>query len=425
MSFIGTSVVAVTDTKGRVSYAITVQSPLWAQGIDYFKSKGEVEANRQMHRVTQGVGRLFVGKSFERPDILWKELSSDTEGIAKEITGVDNLSATYPRNASVGIDAALWGLHVQEVGAKTLDDVIPEECRNYLSSHHTELIAIPLFSYAMKRRDVRKEVEENGCKLAKFKLRYAPEKGKKAITPRQSAGIDRQRAEMLCDVTDGISTKYTESGRIPIYFDANMGYTHEMVVALFETVKDCGRLGDVIILEEPFKAGHTENFRRYFREYGVRVAADESAHSAEHAMEQVRDRGALYVALKPIAKTISETFMTIAAISEYNQTVPEAEKVLCFCADLTVSPPLVPHSKAFSRRLAALHGMTTGAFETNGRQYLKNWEKLMTRLPLPDAEWVRPVDGVFKLGPEYDRNELRCMFEIHPSYLNKIGKTEG
>ena len=62
---------------------------------------------------------------------------------------------------------------------------------------------------------------------------------------------------------------------------------------------------------------------------GVRIAADESAHTDEDAIKRI-EMGYQAIALKAIAKTLSMTMKIAQAAFERN--------VPCFCADLTVNP---------------------------------------------------------------------------------------
>ena len=70
---------------------------------------------------------------------------------------------------------------------------------------------------------------------------------------------------------------------------------------------------------------------------GLRIAADESAHTDEDAIRRI-EMGYSAIALKAIAKTLSMTMKIAQAALE--RGVP------CFCADLTVNPILVEWNKA-------------------------------------------------------------------------------
>ena len=105
---------------------------------------------------------------------------------------------------------------------------------------------------------------------------------------------------------------------------------------------------------------------------GVRVAADESAHTDADAARRI-ELGYGAIALKPIAKTLSMT-LRIARLA-HEKGVP------CFCADLTVNPILVDWNKVFAARLAPLPGLSLGLVETNGHQNYRNWEAMRRHHP--------------------------------------------
>ena len=58
------------------------------------------------------------------------------------------------------------------------------------------------------------------------------------------------------------------------------------------------------------------------------------------------------------------------------------KKIPCFCADLTVNPILVDWNKNIAARLAPFPNINIGLQETNGHQYYKNWNTMMTYHPL-------------------------------------------
>ncbi|MBQ6914889.1 MAG: L-alanine-DL-glutamate epimerase, partial [Kiritimatiellae bacterium] len=100
------------------------------------------------------------------------------------------------------------------------------------------------------------------------------------------------------------------------------------------------------------------------------------------------------MALKPIAKTLSVSLAVAAAAKR--RGVP------CFCADLTVSPPMVEWNKAVAARLDAFPGIRgIGLVETNGEQNYVNWERMRLSLSRPDAAWTRARGGVFELDADY------------------------
>ena len=71
------------------------------------------------------------------------------------------------------------------------------------------------------------------------------------------------------------------------------------------------------------------------------------------------------------------------------------KKIPCFCADLTVNPILVDWNKCVAARLAPFPNMEIGLQETNGHQYYKNWDKMLTYHPKAGAKWTQTQKGVY------------------------------
>jgi L-alanine-DL-glutamate epimerase-like enolase superfamily enzyme len=142
------------------------------------------------------------------------------------------------------------------------------------------------------------------------------------------------------------------------------------------------------VIEEPF----AEENETYVGDLGVRVAADESAHTVEDALVRI-EQGYTAIAVKAIAKTMSMTMKIAQAAHERN--------IPCFCADLTVNPILVDWNKNVAARLAPFPDMNLGLQETNGHQYYKNWQQMLAYHPMSDAPWVQTRDGVYPTGEEF------------------------
>jgi L-alanine-DL-glutamate epimerase-like enolase superfamily enzyme len=136
------------------------------------------------------------------------------------------------------------------------------------------------------------------------------------------------------------------------------------------------------VIEEPFD----ESNETFVGDVGVCIAADESAHTVEDAAHRI-ELGYSAIVVKAIAKTLSMT-MKITQMA-YEKKIP------CFCADLTVSPILVDWNKNVAARLQPFPGMSVGLQETNGHQYFKNWERLMSYHPKASGTWIRTQKGVY------------------------------
>jgi L-alanine-DL-glutamate epimerase-like enolase superfamily enzyme len=178
-------------------------------------------------------------------------------------------------------------------------------------------------------------------------------------------------------------TPYTQNGKIPYYFDANGRYEKkETLLRFLDHAKKIGAFDQIAVIEEPFE----ESNEAFVGDLGVRVAADESAHTVEDAAHRI-ELGYSAIAVKAIAKTLSMT-MKITQLA-YEKKVP------CFCADLTVNPILVDWNKNVAARLQPFPGMSVGLQETNGHQYYKNWDKLAAFHPMANGSWTKTQKGVY------------------------------
>lgn len=124
----------------------------------------------------------------------------------------------------------------------------------------------------------------------------------------------------------------------------------------------------------------------YVGDIGVTIAADESAHTLEDAAQRI-EQGYGAIAVKAIAKTLSMT-MRITQLA-YEKKIP------CFCADLTVNPILVDWNKCVAARLSPFANIGIGLQETNGHQYYKNWDRLMSYHPRANGTWTQTQNGVY------------------------------
>jgi L-alanine-DL-glutamate epimerase-like enolase superfamily enzyme len=171
---------------------------------------------------------------------------------------------------------------------------------------------------------------------------------------------DKARLSEIHKAIGTMETPYTQNGKLPYYFDANGRYQKkEILLRLLDHARAIGAIDQIALIEKPFP----EELEERVDDIGIRIAADESAHTDEDAKKRI-DMGYQAIALKAIAKTMSMT-MKIARVAHDNH-------IPCFCADLTVNPILVEWNKAVAARLAPFPGLGIGLLETNGRQNYKN-----------------------------------------------------
>jgi L-alanine-DL-glutamate epimerase-like enolase superfamily enzyme len=200
---------------------------------------------------------------------------------------------------------------------------------------------------------------------------------------------DKKRIEEIHAAIGHMTTPHTENGKLPYYFDANGRYdSKERLQKLIDFTKEIGAYEQITIIEEPFPEEYLEDVS----DLDVRIAADESAHTDEHAAERI-ELGYSAMALKAIAKTLSMTLKVAKAACEKN--------IPCFCADLTVVPALVEWNKNVAARLPGFPGLKGGLVETNGHQNYKEYDKLVGFHPYPDAPWAKTQDGLFLLDDDF------------------------
>jgi L-alanine-DL-glutamate epimerase-like enolase superfamily enzyme len=222
----------------------------------------------------------------------------------------------------------------------------------------------------------------------------------------------RKDMERLTEIHKAIgneTTTYTRNGKIPYYFDANGRYeSKETLLRLLDHAEKIGALDQIALIEEPFP----EEKEILVGDLGIRIAADESAHTDEDARIRIQ-MGYKAIALKAIAKTLSMT-MKIAAVAHEND-------VPCFCADLTVNPVLVEWNKNVAARLAPFPDLGLGLLETNGHQNYLNWDEMVSHHPFPDASWRTATGGVFQLNDDY-YTKSGGIFEPLPYYQDLFEK---
>lgn len=353
---------------------LCTQGVLWSDS-KVFAAHSERVGNALMFAITDRALQIMKGNSFTSPVDLVDELLPEVYAYAKKVTGNPDLRKTFALNALVSVDNAAWLLFAQENNLTKFDDMIPEKYRPGLSYRHEKVASIPSFSVGTTADKIKAAADE-GYFIMKLKT--------------GSAGTQAEMLEkdiaFLTAVHKAIGsyeTPYTKNGKIPYYFDANGRYEKKDTLLRFlDHAKKIGAFDQIAVIEEPFEERNEE----FVGQLGVRIAADESAHTVEDAAVRIQ-QGYSAFAVKAIAKTLSMT-MKITQLA-YEKGIP------CFCADLTVNPILVDWNKSVAARLPPFPGVTIGLQETNGHQYFKNWDKLMTYHPKAGSTWTRTQKGVY------------------------------
>jgi L-alanine-DL-glutamate epimerase-like enolase superfamily enzyme len=388
------TVAYLQSESGISKIGLGTQNPLWSDST-VAGLHSENGGHALMYSMSEMALQMMKGTSFTNPIALQEEILPEVYAYGRKITKNPDLKMTFALNALVCADNAAWLLYAQENNISSFDDLIPNSYKPGLSYRHKEVASIPSFPVGTDIEIIKAAADE-GYFIMKLKT--------------GSAGDQKQMLEndiaFMTAVHNAIGhyeTPYTENGKIPYYIDANGRYeTKETLQRFIDHLDKIGALGQVAIIEEPLR----ESDESYVGDLGVTIGADESAHTVEDAANRI-DQGYGAIVVKAIAKTLSMT-MKITQLA-YEKKIP------CFSADLTVNPILVDWNKNIAARLAPLPGMTIGLLETNGHQYYKNWDKMMSYYPNAGAEWVKTSNGVYQTGESF-YNKSGGIFDLSSHY---------
>jgi L-alanine-DL-glutamate epimerase-like enolase superfamily enzyme len=380
MSEIWQTMAMMKSSSGIEKVGLCTQSVLWSDA-SVFAGHSEAAGNAIMYNISERALQICKGRSFVTPIDLLEEILEEVYEYGKAISGNPDLRKTFALNALVGVDNAVWLLHAAENGIDNFDDLIPEAYRPALSYHHKQVASIPLMAYSIPISEIEEAVED-GYFFMKIKIGQPG-------TQEEMLMKDMDRLSAIHKAIGHRETPWSENGKLPYYFDANGRYEKkETLLRLLEHARKIGAFDQIAVIEEPFP----EHAEIEVGDLGLRIAADESAHTDEDAIRRI-EMGYSAIALKAIAKTLSMTMKIARAAHE--RGVP------CFCADLTVNPILVEWNKAIACRLAPFPGLGLGLLETNGHQNYKNWETMVGYHPYPEAGWRLTQEGVFNLDKDY------------------------
>ncbi len=366
---------------GLHEIGLCTQNVLWSDS-QVFANHSESGGNALMYALTERALQMVQGQSFTSPVELLDNILPEVYEFGKKITSNPQLRKTFALNALVGLDNAIWLLYAKENGVKTFDEMIPSQYKPALSYQHKEAAAIPLMAYNIPISEIKAAVDE-GYFFMKIKIGQPG-------TQEEMLEKDKARLSAIHEAIGNVQTQHTKDGKLPYYFDANGRYDKkETLLKLIDHAKKIGAFEQIAIIEEPFP----EELEIDVSDIPVRLAADESAHTDEDAINRIQ-MGYGAIALKAIAKTLSMT-MKIAQAA-HDRDVP------CFCADLTVNPILVEWNKNVAARLKPFPGMgSLGLIESNGHQNYKNWDTMMSYHPRKGGDWVQAKNGVYELNEEF------------------------
>lgn len=381
---------------GNRKFGICTQNVLWSDPA-VFDAHSESAGNSLMYNITTRALDMIKGEIFTNPVQLQENILDELWEYGKKITDNSDLKETFILNALVGVDNAAWLLYCAENGITNFDDMIPGAFRPALSNHHEKVASIPLMAYNIPVQEIIDTVNE-GYFFMKIKIGQAG-------SQEEMLQKDMDRLTEIHKAIGDAHTDYTESGKLPYYFDANGRYEEKDTMFRFlEHAKKIGAFDQIAIIEEPF----AEDKKFDVSDLGVRIVSDETAHTDKHALERIQ-MGYSSIALKPIAKTMSMS-MKVAQVA-YEHNIP------CFCADLTVNPILIEWNKAVAARLDAFPGIkgSLGLVESNGHQNYSHWDKMLTYNPTSHCSWAKVDKGVYNLNEDYYR-QSGGIFEQSPHY---------
>lgn len=379
--------IARLSTAEHTGIGLGVQSVLWSDA-QVFTSTSQAGGNAYMFAMTDYALKLAKGMDFSDPFTLLQELYPKVYEYGKQVTNNPNLRKTFALNSLVSVDNAAWQLYAKEQGQTDFLKLVPEAHRPALMGRQQKLCSIPLVTYGMTIADVKKLVND-GYFFLKVKIGSDPDKDG---SQEKMLAWDKNRLREIHEAVKDMTTPYTESGHIPYYLDANGRYdSKDRLAELLKYAEEIGALERIAIVEEPFP----EEYKVDVSDLPARIAADESAHSYEDAIERI-ELGYKAIALKPIAKTMSMSLLILA--EAHKRGIP------CFCADLTVNPWMVDFNKNVAARIDPLPGMKIGVLESNGSQNYTNWATMRTYHPMfGKASFIDPVRGIYEVGDDFYR----------------------
>lgn len=368
------TIARLESESGISKIGLGTQSVLWSDS-NVFAEHSESGGNALMYALSERALQLMKGNSFTNPLELLDDLLPEVLAFGKKITNNPDLRKTFALNALVCVDNAAWLLYAAENKINKFDDMIPDAYKPGLSYRHNKVASIPSFSVGTNVEKI-KAAADDGYFIMKLKIGSAG-------TQKEMLEKDMAFLSAVHAAIGHYKTPYTKNNKIPYYLDPNGRYEKKDTLLRFlDHAKKIGAFDQIALIEEPF----AENNEVYVGDMGVSIAADESAHTVEDAARRI-EQGYKAIVLKGIAKTLSMT-LKIAQLAW-------KKKIPCFCADLTVNPILVDWNKCVAARLAPFPNMEIGLQETNGHQYYKNWDKMLTYHPQAGATWTQTQKGVY------------------------------
>jgi len=391
------SAALLESDSGNKQVGLMTQCLAWSD-IDVFLAHSEAGGNLLLYLTLEHALQEIKGTTFSNPLELQDSILNSIHEYGKKITENKKLRMTFTLSSLVALDNAAWMLYAQENNIPNFDEMIPEEFRPALSYRHKSVAHVPLMSYAVPLSEIEDAVKQ-GYFFMKIKI------GRPGTQEEMLEG-DKARIEAIHKLIGHIRTPHTENGKLPYYFDANGRYEKkETLQRLLDHAKKVGMFDQIAVVEEPFP----EEADIEVGDLGVRIAADESAHTAEDVKKRIQ-MGYGAIALKSAAKTLSMT-LRMAKVA-YENNIP------CFLADLTCTPILVDWNKNVAARLAPFPGIKDmGLLESNGHQNYVRWKELVSYHPYPDGSWIESKNGLYNLDKDFYEKSAGVLISSE-HYLN-------
>lgn len=363
---------------------VGIQSVLWSDET-VFKTNSQDDGNKYMYDLTQYALKLIDNTDFATPTEAVLSIADKVLEYGKTITNNSKLRKTFALNSLVPVDNALWQLYAKENGTEDFTKLVDDKTLENLSGKQDKLYSIPLMTYKTSVGDIKKAAEE-GYFLMKIKIGSDPD-GDNDLN--KMVEWDKKRLEEIHNIVKDLKTPYTDDGHYVYYLDANSRYdSKERLMDFLEYADKIGAYNRIVILEEPF----AEETDFDVSDIGLNITADESAHSVDSAVKRM-EQGYKAMAIKPIAKTVSESLLVINEASKRN--------IPCFCADLTVNPLMVDINKNIASRIKTFPKINIGIFESNGAQNYKNWETMKIYHPMYGASFTECSGGIYNLDENF------------------------
>ena len=274
--------VRLTLDSGASGMGVGVQSVLWSDPVT-FCACDEAGGNERMLAVTRRALELLQGQAFTDPPGMTAGLVPELLAFARRLLGRADVPQTFVLNALVPVDFALWQLWNAKRGNGTFDALCASFCPE-LTNREKELGSIPLITYHTPEDELHALLED-GAFLLKVKIGSDPEKNG---DPEAMLAWDIGRLRTVHTAAAGFTTPYTECGRPVYYLDANGRYPdREFLLRFLDAADKMDALERIVLLEEPFAGDRPEPVHGL----PVRVAGDESAHSAQDVARLLQEAG--------------------------------------------------------------------------------------------------------------------------------------